>query len=219
MAPTSSTSQGAPGSAASSAERGPIKKAGAVEGVQKFKKTALCRFYPKCTKGEECNYAHSLAELRARPNLVKTRICAGYTDGRCKLPASECAFAHGSHDLRAAGAGRPQRGGAAARQRQADVGKPEAEATTPPPSLHSSWGAFVNTSRPAQPDSASLTPTASGSSTPKSFDTLPWVVPCAPEPPADYAAGPAGLPHSIAMGPAEIAADGEECVVYSRMRV
>lgn len=68
--------------------------------VEAFKKTAICRYYPRCHLGETCRFAHSPDELRTRPNLTKTRMCAGYCDGRCRLPASKCGFAHGKHDLR-----------------------------------------------------------------------------------------------------------------------
>lgn len=68
--------------------------------AQAFKKTAICRYYPRCHQGDECKFAHASEELRVRPNLTKTRMCAGYYDGRCTLPASECGFAHGEEDLR-----------------------------------------------------------------------------------------------------------------------
>lgn len=66
----------------------------------KFSKTELCRYHPKCHRGDQCLYAHSEAELRARPNFTKTRMCAGYRDGRCKLSATDCPFAHGRRELR-----------------------------------------------------------------------------------------------------------------------
>mmetsp|Transcript_119035 Transcript_119035/g.333461 ORF Transcript_119035/g.333461 Transcript_119035/m.333461 type:complete len:266 (+) Transcript_119035:58-855(+) len=66
-----------------------------------FRKTLLCRYFPRCTKGDACPYAHTEAELRTRPDFTKTRICAGFRDGRCKLSASECLFAHRRHDLHA----------------------------------------------------------------------------------------------------------------------
>mmetsp|Transcript_126735 Transcript_126735/g.354851 ORF Transcript_126735/g.354851 Transcript_126735/m.354851 type:complete len:221 (-) Transcript_126735:60-722(-) len=69
--------------------------------VEAFKKTAICRYYPRCHLGDSCRFAHSRDELRTRPNLTKTRMCAGYFDGRCRLPARKCGFAHGEHDLRA----------------------------------------------------------------------------------------------------------------------
>mmetsp|Transcript_110789 Transcript_110789/g.320167 ORF Transcript_110789/g.320167 Transcript_110789/m.320167 type:complete len:295 (-) Transcript_110789:198-1082(-) len=68
--------------------------------AEAFKKTAICRYYPKCHQGDQCKFAHTTGELRVRPNLTKTRMCAGFYDGRCRLSASECGFAHGEADLR-----------------------------------------------------------------------------------------------------------------------
>jgi len=65
-----------------------------------FQKTSRCRYYPRCHLGDSCRFAHSSDELRPRPNLTKTRMCAGYADGRCRLPARKCGFAHGERDLR-----------------------------------------------------------------------------------------------------------------------
>lgn len=68
--------------------------------AQVFKKTSICRYFPRCHQGDQCKFAHTSEELRVRPNLTKTRMCAGYFDGRCRLSASECGFAHGDEDLR-----------------------------------------------------------------------------------------------------------------------
>lgn len=62
-------------------------------------KTKLCKFYPKCARGQTCPFAHSDKELRNGPNFKKSKLCAGWRDGRCKLPPSECGFAHGPDDL------------------------------------------------------------------------------------------------------------------------
>mmetsp|Transcript_41690 Transcript_41690/g.120952 ORF Transcript_41690/g.120952 Transcript_41690/m.120952 type:complete len:338 (+) Transcript_41690:87-1100(+) len=69
--------------------------------VEAFKKTRVCRFYPRCNKGDACRFAHAPEELRSRPNMTKTRMCAGFYDGRCKLSGDECNFAHGEQELRA----------------------------------------------------------------------------------------------------------------------
>jgi len=68
--------------------------------AEAFKKTRTCRFYPRCNKGDACRFAHAPDELRIRPNLTKTRMCAGFYDGRCKLSPDECSFAHGKQELR-----------------------------------------------------------------------------------------------------------------------
>mmetsp|Transcript_47222 Transcript_47222/g.137375 ORF Transcript_47222/g.137375 Transcript_47222/m.137375 type:complete len:225 (-) Transcript_47222:87-761(-) len=78
----------------------PAKKVIPPECALKFKKTMLCRFFPKCAKGGECSYAHSMDELRPRPNFTKTRLCTGFFRGRCPLAADDCLFAHGRSDLR-----------------------------------------------------------------------------------------------------------------------
>mmetsp|Transcript_32338 Transcript_32338/g.81701 ORF Transcript_32338/g.81701 Transcript_32338/m.81701 type:complete len:177 (-) Transcript_32338:8-538(-) len=73
-----------------------------VELAVKFKKTRFCRFFPRCIKGDACGFAHSNEELRVAPNFTKTRMCAGWHNGRCKLDPRVCMFAHGPADLRSA---------------------------------------------------------------------------------------------------------------------
>jgi len=146
--------------------------------VVKFRKTELCRYYPKCTKGQDCLYAHSEAELRVRPNFTKTRMCAGFRDGRCKLPASQCAFAHGREDLRPSGEPSPAaRTKAEQRPKQrlaseapqyidlssCQMAKPAAP-MPPPPGLD----------LPAAHTDDAMTPTASGASTPTSTAKGSW---------------------------------------------
>jgi len=171
-------------------ERAPKKTTPAACAV-KFRNTELCRYYPKCGKGEECPYAHSECELRSRPNFTKTRMCAGYKDGRCKLAAADCPFAHGRHDLRPSG--EPQ----AQRKRPVAAKPPKLQlAMAPPPGLA---------------EDGALTPTASGASTPTSFARSGASTPPVAEPALEVAA--------IALGPAEIAPWGEELQVVARLRV
>eukprot|EP00443_Scrippsiella_acuminata_P017211 CAMPEP_0115178468 /NCGR_PEP_ID=MMETSP0270-20121206/5916_1 /TAXON_ID=71861 /ORGANISM="Scrippsiella trochoidea, Strain CCMP3099" /LENGTH=250 /DNA_ID=CAMNT_0002591431 /DNA_START=81 /DNA_END=833 /DNA_ORIENTATION=+ len=66
----------------------------------KFQKTRPCRFYPRCKNGATCPFAHGEKELRTSPNFTKTRMCAGWADGRCKLDPNVCRFAHGPEELR-----------------------------------------------------------------------------------------------------------------------
>jgi hypothetical protein len=68
-----------------------------------FWKTELCRFYPKCRKGDLCPFAHTDIEVKERPNLTKTSLCVAWTKGCCPLSASECKFAHGTSQLRKTG--------------------------------------------------------------------------------------------------------------------
>jgi len=65
-----------------------------------FRKTQICRFFPQCRNGASCSFAHSEEELRPTPNFTKTRMCAGWADGRCALDPSQCKFAHGPDELR-----------------------------------------------------------------------------------------------------------------------
>mmetsp|Transcript_47938 Transcript_47938/g.128461 ORF Transcript_47938/g.128461 Transcript_47938/m.128461 type:complete len:210 (+) Transcript_47938:118-747(+) len=71
------------------------------ENTHQFKKTRICRFFPKCFKGDSCSFAHTNQELRSCPDLLKTRICAGWRAGRCALlDSNHCKFAHGPEELR-----------------------------------------------------------------------------------------------------------------------
>jgi hypothetical protein len=70
--------------------------------ASQFMKTELCRFYKRgCNKGASCPFAHGPQELRERPNLEKTSICANFQLGQCPLTAEECQFAHSIAELRA----------------------------------------------------------------------------------------------------------------------
>lgn len=66
----------------------------------RFQKTRLCLFNQRgaCVKGDACSYAHCTTELKNAPNLLKTRLCQDWLNGRCV--AGECKFAHGRQELR-----------------------------------------------------------------------------------------------------------------------
>lgn len=70
------------------------------EKIQQFFKTQLCKFFPRCSKGAECPFAHTQTELKERPNLAKTMICSEWREGRCPLDGQSCKFAHGMQELR-----------------------------------------------------------------------------------------------------------------------
>jgi hypothetical protein len=74
--------------------------------VTQFHKTVLCSFFPKgrCTKGDACTFAHGSTELELAPDLTKTSLCLNWKKGACPRAASQCPFAHGRHELRAASA-------------------------------------------------------------------------------------------------------------------
>jgi len=62
-------------------------------------KTKLCALHlaGNCHYGGRCFYAHSEAELQAKPDLKKTSLCRNA--GNCSL-GSSCSFAHSSKELR-----------------------------------------------------------------------------------------------------------------------
>ncbi|CEM01964.1 unnamed protein product [Vitrella brassicaformis CCMP3155] len=63
-------------------------------------KTKVCRFFleNRCLRGTNCTFAHSTEELRAQPDLRKTKICGMWAKGKCHDPT--CQFAHGAEELR-----------------------------------------------------------------------------------------------------------------------
>lgn len=65
-------------------------------------KTRQCRFWldGRCTRGDECTFAHCGNELREKPNLVKTKICSKWKLGHCSKQQHQCSYAHGLEDLR-----------------------------------------------------------------------------------------------------------------------
>jgi len=53
----------------------------------------------KCGKGEQCAFAHSLSEIREKPDLVKTSMCRTFLQtGNCADP--RCSYAHSEQELR-----------------------------------------------------------------------------------------------------------------------
>lgn len=71
-----------------------------IDSNMRFQKTRLCLFNQRgaCVKGEGCSYAHCAMELKSAPNLLKTRLCQDWLNGRCV--AGDCKFAHGRQELR-----------------------------------------------------------------------------------------------------------------------
>merc|ERR1712232_1168922 len=66
-----------------------------------FRKTRLCANLQNCTKGDKCNFAHSVEELKMKPNLVKTKLCPSIQKiGHCPHGES-CKYAHNELELRA----------------------------------------------------------------------------------------------------------------------
>lgn len=69
---------------------------------QQFHKTKLCTFFKKkrCEMGSHCPFAHSQEELMPAPDLAKTKLCYSFFCNNCN--DSQCKFAHGYQELRAA---------------------------------------------------------------------------------------------------------------------
>mmetsp|Transcript_24985 Transcript_24985/g.79374 ORF Transcript_24985/g.79374 Transcript_24985/m.79374 type:complete len:271 (-) Transcript_24985:237-1049(-) len=67
-----------------------------------FRKTVFCRFftYSACIKGDQCEFAHTPDEFKAKPDLSKTALCRQWKRGVCHLSADLCRFAHGHQELR-----------------------------------------------------------------------------------------------------------------------
>jgi hypothetical protein len=64
-------------------------------------KTEMCKFFlsNRCGKGLRCTYAHSITEIRSKPDLVKTSMCRHFLQtGNCDRPG--CTFAHDERELR-----------------------------------------------------------------------------------------------------------------------
>eukprot|EP00931_Biecheleriopsis_adriatica_P078777 TRINITY_DN5218_c0_g2_i1.p1 TRINITY_DN5218_c0_g2~~TRINITY_DN5218_c0_g2_i1.p1 ORF type:complete len:409 (+),score=81.32 TRINITY_DN5218_c0_g2_i1:75-1301(+) len=72
-------------------------------GMQKLlKQTRLCKFNlsGRCLLGSSCNFAHDQQDLKATPNLQKTRLCNSFLAlGSCKF-GSSCTYAHSADELR-----------------------------------------------------------------------------------------------------------------------
>mmetsp|Transcript_74760 Transcript_74760/g.211499 ORF Transcript_74760/g.211499 Transcript_74760/m.211499 type:complete len:301 (-) Transcript_74760:179-1081(-) len=67
---------------------------------EQFKKTELCRYYPGCFRGAECNFAHGEDERIIAPDLVKTSLCKDWLKHQCPRKSEACQFAHGRTELR-----------------------------------------------------------------------------------------------------------------------
>ena len=71
------------------------------ESRDSLKLTRICKYWPRrCYNGYRCTFAHSSAELRDAPNLVRTELCYQFLSrGQCSKGAA-CTFAHGQEELR-----------------------------------------------------------------------------------------------------------------------
>ncbi|KAH0477463.1 MAG: hypothetical protein KVP17_001641 [Porospora cf. gigantea B] len=67
-----------------------------------YHRTKMCPWFDakRCFMGDRCNYAHSIEELRPKPDLSKTRLCVKALTGEV-CHDSECRYAHEFHELQA----------------------------------------------------------------------------------------------------------------------
>ena len=66
-----------------------------------YVKTKMCKFqmFGVCRYGNNCNYAHSVQDLKELPNFAKTSFCKTFLkQGVCR--DVHCPFAHKVDDLR-----------------------------------------------------------------------------------------------------------------------
>jgi len=66
-----------------------------------FMKTKMCKFHLLgiCTKGTDCQFAHSKSEMNPLPDLYRTKLCKTLINtGQCCNP--ECKYAHNREELR-----------------------------------------------------------------------------------------------------------------------
>jgi len=74
-----------------------------------LEKTQLCKYFMKrrCKRGDGCRFAHGPEQLRRRPDLHRTELCAGFVShGSCAY-GPRCRFAHSVEELRPVGASKP----------------------------------------------------------------------------------------------------------------
>ena len=66
-----------------------------------LKFTKMCKYWDarRCFDGNQCTFAHTSAELRDAPSLVRTQLCYQFRKGQCSRGAA-CTFAHGQEELR-----------------------------------------------------------------------------------------------------------------------
>merc|ERR1719379_1225503 len=75
-------------------------ESGSLQIAQQLHKTKRCTFFMKgkCARGKHCGYAHSANEVKANPDLAKTRLCKQFLHQNCF--DQNCKFAHGQNELR-----------------------------------------------------------------------------------------------------------------------
>lgn len=74
--------------------------------LNQFYKTEMCRFMlnGRCKKGDACSHAHSEGELRAKPDLSKTRMCQSLLQKGACSDRKRCPYAHDIRQIRSTNA-------------------------------------------------------------------------------------------------------------------
>ncbi|CAE7573646.1 ZFP36L1 [Symbiodinium sp. CCMP2456] len=64
--------------------------------------TTLCKFFEKgkCSRGNNCNFAHGRRRLRDKPDLAKTKWCATFLESGSCPRGEECPYAHDTDEKR-----------------------------------------------------------------------------------------------------------------------
>lgn len=78
-----------------------LPPAGGSERAQAFMKTKMCKFFilGACTRGNQCQFAHTTSEMNALPDLYCTKLCKTLlATGMCS--DKQCRYAHNKDELR-----------------------------------------------------------------------------------------------------------------------
>ena len=69
--------------------------------VSHLEHTSMCSFYAvgKCLRGENCKFAHSLSQIRQKPDLTRTSLCHDWMRKRSCKNGDKCRYAHGEKEL------------------------------------------------------------------------------------------------------------------------
>ncbi|CAE7826936.1 CTH1, partial [Symbiodinium sp. CCMP2456] len=91
-----------------------MTKPAAVEkapGNPHYRGTELCSFFLKgmCRHGTKCNFAHSINDLKEKPDFSKTRLCTNYFKTKSCPYGMRCSFAHSKDEMRSAARSRAAR--------------------------------------------------------------------------------------------------------------
>lgn len=71
-----------------------------VPGLPALSYTSMCKFHlrKKCSRGDQCTFAHDESQLRGKPDLAGTKLCRFYAAGQPCRYGSKCTHSHGPFD-------------------------------------------------------------------------------------------------------------------------